>query len=154
MKPTYEQIQNARQLALTLEKVAVEYPEHFDMSTWVQLSENVLIDPDSRLEDLVRPHLEGQHPVDCGTAGCALGWAPYATGVPASDHVHVRSFGNRNTDWRDYSVAVLGIGGWWFDYIFLTNTNDFGEDAARDAAARLREWIDEHDVGADDGSGG
>ncbi len=158
--PTCEQVERARMLALTLEKVASEYPEHFHMATWVQSQDQDQDDDASSGVDFTA-HVAGQHPADCGTVGCALGWAPYATGMPATPFM--MGTGRRPhwmaplTNWPGYARQVLGITDEgregedgegqppdWFAYIFLTHTDEDGEEGATNAAARLWEWIDAH----------
>lgn len=135
MIPTCEQVDNARLLAAGLEKiVAEEYNEYFNMAYWVNI-----IDDASRiftLSESVLQHRYGEHPKDCGTTGCALGWAPYLLGIPITK---VES----NGDWVDYAKNVFGVSNEWFIYLFYNSyVAQIGRKAAIDAANRLREYIE------------
>lgn len=131
MNPTCEEIDNARLLANTLEKVAEEYPEHFNMNRWV--------DPVSSSPLLVSSHLQGVHPVKCGTTGCALGWAPFALGID-------KKVGE---SWHDYAERLFGFevdldpDHEWFQYIFMFSNGDAreGTEGAHAAARRLHEFV-------------
>lgn len=133
--PTPEQISNARQLALTLEKEAAEYPVYFDMRYFVasvdKLGEPI---PDPNFQS--KPHQQGVHPAECGTVGCAIGWAPYATGVPIS----------AGGDWFVYAQEILGVTQSEWLWLFMNGSRPYsGTDGALAAASRLWEWIDHHE---------
>lgn len=129
MNPTCEEIDNARLLANTLEKVAEEYPLHFNMNAWIE----------SNTPEQHTKHLNGEHPADCGTAGCALGWAPFALGMKKK----------MSENWPEYAERLFGfnvmldIDSDWFHYIFKFSNNDpvVGTEGAQAAAKRLREFI-------------
>lgn len=131
--PTCEQLDNARRLADTLDKVAAEWPEHFDMRRWVYGT------PGNEVS-----HMQGGHPAECGTTGCALGWAPYALGEPID-----------NESWEKYAERLFGLDrhGWWFNHLFMSYTlfSESGVDAARAAADRLREYVAAHEGDCTDG---
>lgn len=157
MTPTCEQVANARMLADTLEKVAEEWPENFDMANWV---ESLYYDGPSEEAKRYSRTVKGERPDECGTTACALGWAPYALGIP-------KSYGD--VEWAHYAKVVLGVEGgrdcglgmnhgpeeregWCCDwhYLFLNfngadDGRDRGSEGAKAAAQRLREFADAHE---------
>lgn len=150
--PTCEQVANMRMLAQTLDKVATEYPEHFSM-LWYRAGK---LDPthllaSKLLDDYdIDSHDQGVHPRDCGTSGCALGWAPYATGVPLKSKVVIavgddgRKVTGRET-FEDYSQRVFGVaeGTEDFEALFLDYSEPSrGPEGARRAAQRIWEWVE------------
>lgn len=152
--PTCEQVANARLLALTLEKVAPEYPEHSAME-WFVIGK-ISWDDNGPVAGLFEPaaaqrHDQGEHPQDCGTAGCALGWGPYATGIAKQ----------RTETYERYAWRVLGIGGECAgdahdDPTFRRLFMDFSEpnsgaEGAQRAAERLWEWVAEHEADCEEG---
>lgn len=42
---------------------------------------------------------------DCGTVGCALGWAPFVDGLEPIES----EYGLRDLDWRTYSERITGF---------------------------------------------
>lgn len=142
--PTPEQLDNAYRLADGLEKVAQEWPERFDMSLWFQL------DHYDRVVD-VNAVYAGEHPQECGTVACAVGWAPYLLGEPL-----IAGERGEMTDWVAYAKRVLGLPqdgrplGEEFLSLFGGSSDiredddpDQGAKAAIAAARRIRAWADE-----------
>lgn len=153
--PTCEQVANARMLALTLEKVVPEHPEHFAMEWFVigkiaDWDDSGPVGGEYDVEAAER-HAQGEHPVDCGTAGCALGWGPYATGIAKQT----------GESYEQYAYRVLGIGSPSpsdamnepeFRKLFMDFTPpNSGAEGARRAAERLWEWIAEHEADCEEG---
>lgn len=141
--PTCEQVDNGRRLAMMLEKVAEEWPEHFNMKNYIQSLLGEFRNYDAA-EEIVN-HKLGYHPYECGTAGCALGWAPYATGIPKPSE----------ESWIRYGARLLGLEhevtqrGYNFyscsdiEYLFFNYSQGIeGQQGAQDAAKRLWEWVE------------
>lgn len=141
--PTPSQLDNAHRLADGLEKVAQEWPERFDMSLWFSPD-----DPDTLVD--VDAVYAGEHPQECGTVACAVGWAPYLLGIPLTPG----EIGEA-TDWVAYAKRLLGLPqdgrplGEEFLSLFGGSSDirededpDHGAEGALAAARRLRAWAD------------
>lgn len=146
--PTCEQVNNARLLAQTLEKIATEFPEHFHMSFYAAgkmepVTDDAVLDGGEVGPTIVPAlaidrHHQGEHPHKCGTSGCALGWAPFATGIPLKN----------GEDWDDYAYRVLGIHPHTRDYgrLFLDfRPPQHGAAGAARAAERVWAWVEENE---------
>lgn len=136
---TCEQVDNARRLADGLDKVAEQWPDRFDMGFWVQLDDRFWNEPyeHGSAYDALARHERGEHPEDCHTVGCALGWGPYLLGEPLGDEA-----------WSAYAARVLGVRTefWW-----LFSPAAYPEDVTpSDVATRLRGWADAQEVTVDD----
>ena len=133
-----EHIFNAKLLADGMEKVAAEWPDRFFMGYFMGIPDGEdflpLVESDERTHD----HLIGENPESCGTAACALGWAPFLLGVPKL----------KNESWIDYGVRLFGLDGCdeWFEHMFHSALEDKGAEGAFRAANRIREFIRYHEM--------
>lgn len=137
-----EQRANVELLISTLEKVAREYPEHFNMDAFIMPADTPKTLHNFKGEnapwaDSVVAHLQGQKPWECGTAACALGWGPYATGVPIP----------RWEKWESYASRVFGIKDSRDFTVLFCHFNDDEEKGAAGAfaiAAKLHNYLEDH----------
>jgi len=130
MERTPEQEDNLLRLADGLEKVAQEWPELFDMRHFVGFEGDNIELLDSNYK--YKQHIQGQHPQECGTTACAIGWAPYLLGQP------------NNYGWHEYGEQVLGLDEDGFYYLFLNwgaLGTSVGADAAIGVANKIRDFV-------------
>lgn len=147
---TCEQVARIRQLADTLDKVADEWPEHFHMGTYMSgLLSGLTVKQESAI---LEAGYSGERPDRCDTTACAVGWAPYALGIPKRQfegwtRYATRVFGLEPCECGKHADHTATIDDWCcgYDYLFH-NFNDptTGTEGARAAAARLRTWADRH----------
>ena len=72
--------------------------------------------------------------IDCGTSGCAIGWAPVVPGLEALED---------DATWSGYAARVFGVCEWDADFAFMFSSSWKDKDnTPKGAAKRIRYFIE------------
>ena len=122
-------IKNLTLLAAYLEKLPAYY-EHFNMASY-------MCDEDDF--QIVLSQAAGHPPTHCGTVACAVGHAPFVTGMPQPNF--------SDYSWAYYSERIFDMGGndMAWDWCFSAPWDDV-DNTPKGAAARIRYLIKHPDL--------
>ena len=120
-------LDNLTKLADYLEKVITD--KQFDISSYRRDSFNDVI--------------EFKNINDCGTIGCALGWAPFVNGLEVVESDYISILENRTLGFNRYSERIfnLSTSDDKYDFLFSSYWSDSPEETRLATVNRIRKFV-------------
>ena len=108
--------------------------------------ENVITDDQFDIEnfrsDSFNNIIEFKNINDCGTIGCALGWAPFVNGLEAFESDYIIILGNRTLGFHNYSKRIFDMMlDNKFDFLFSDYWLDSPEETRLATVNRIRKFV-------------